>query len=180
MIAIGAHSVKKGACTFLNGVLEGPNAHAVELRADHSIGDVRKCYIFRSVAQDQYCGRLLAMRNTDSQDFFADLPKLDQCALSWETLLPAHSRVPDNFKPLLPHLLAALVQHSDWLRETLPAGHPSVRPSPPFGRYRGGTGVRGNCGGRREPQSCAAIAGAMRLVHTALRTERRRTTHASA
>jgi hypothetical protein len=124
MTAIGAHSVKKGACTFLNGVLEGPNAHAVELRADHSIGDVRKCYIFRSVAQDQYCGRLLAMRDTESQYFFADLPKLDQCALEWETLLPGYSHVPANFKPLLPHLLAALVQHSDWLRGTLPAGHP--------------------------------------------------------
>ena len=124
MIAIGAHSVKKGACTFLNGVLEGPNAHAVELRADHSIGDVRKCYIFRSVAQDQYCGRLLSMRNTESHDFFADLPKLEQCALDWETLLPGYSRVPANFKPLLPHLLAALAQHSNWIRETLPAGHP--------------------------------------------------------
>jgi len=125
LTAIGAHSIKKGACTFLNGVLEGPNAHAVELRADHSIGDVRKCYIFRSVAQDQYCGRLLAMRDTDSRSFFATLPKLDDdCVLDWDSLLPGHDSVPANFKPLLPHLLATLAQHSSWLRATLPQGHP--------------------------------------------------------
>lgn len=46
----------KGSTDWLAAVAdatEGPNAHSVELRADHSIGDVRKCYIFRSVAQDQ-------------------------------------------------------------------------------------------------------------------------------
>ena len=125
LVAIGAHSVKKGACTFLNGVLEGPNAHSVELRADHSIGDVRKCYIFRSVAQDQYCGRLLAMLRDDHEEFFTGLPRIrGDVRLDWDELLPGHQRFPETFRPLLSVLLATLCKHETWLRATLPAGHP--------------------------------------------------------
>jgi len=125
LVSIGAHSVKKGACTFLNGVLEGPNAHSVELRADHSIGDVRKCYIFRSVAQDQYCGRLLAMLRDDHEEFFVGIPRIrGDVRLEWEELLPGYQRFPESFRPLLSVLLATLCKHESWLRAKLPAGHP--------------------------------------------------------
>ena len=125
LLSIGAHSIKKGACTFLNGVLEGPNAHSVELRADHSIGDVRKCYIFRSVAQDQYCGRLLAMLRDDHEEFFVGLPRIrGDVRLEWEELLPGYQRFPDSFRPVLTVLLATLCKHEQWLRAKLPAGHP--------------------------------------------------------
>jgi hypothetical protein len=51
---LGAHSIKKGALTFLNSILGGPSAIAIELRADHHIGDVRSGYIFQSISQDMY------------------------------------------------------------------------------------------------------------------------------
>ena len=51
---LGAHSIKKGAITFLNSILGGPSAIAIELRADHHIGDVRSRYIFQSISQDMY------------------------------------------------------------------------------------------------------------------------------
>jgi hypothetical protein len=123
---LGAHSIKKGAITFLNSILGGPSAIAIELRADHHIGDVRSRYIFQSVSQDMYIGRCLAMLPTHDIDFCcsaayftSDCPEID-----WDAVFPMHADVPDTFRPVLPVLLAQLVHHRAWLRTTLKTGHP--------------------------------------------------------
>jgi hypothetical protein len=122
---IGAHSVKKGACTFLNSILGGPNVHAVELRADHAIGDVRSRYIFQSPAQDMFIGRLLAGLPMQDIDFSLTMPQFTQTAvIEWDTILPGHEHLPVNFQPVIPALLASLVYHAQWLRCNLDPNHP--------------------------------------------------------
>jgi hypothetical protein len=44
--------------------------------------------------------------------------------ISWDSILPQHSILPDTFKQALPHLLASLCYHEPWLRSTLPSHHP--------------------------------------------------------
>jgi len=122
---IGAHSIKKGAITFLNGILGGPNAIAIELRADHHIGDVRSRYIFESVSQDMYIGRCLAMLPLHHVDFCCTAAQFyGECAIEWDAVLPIHASFPSSFQPLLPVLLAQLVHHRAWLRQSLTPGHP--------------------------------------------------------
>jgi hypothetical protein len=122
---IGAHSIKKGAITFLNGILGGPNAIAIELRADHHIGDVRSRYIFESVSQDMYIGRCLSMLPLHDVDFCCTAAQLHgECAIDWDAVLPIHGSFPSSFQPLLPVLLAQLVHHRAWLRQSLSPGHP--------------------------------------------------------
>jgi len=122
---IGAHSVKKGACTFLNSILGGPNVHAVELRADHAIGDVRSRYIFQSPAQDMFIGRLLAGLPMQDIDFSLKMPEFTQApVIDWDTILPEHKNLPVNFQPVIPALLASLVYHAQWLRSNLDPNHP--------------------------------------------------------
>ena len=123
---LGAHSIKKGAITFLNSILGGPSAIAIELRADHHIGDVRSRYIFQSISQDMYIGRCLAMLPTHDVDFCctaayftSDCPEID-----WSAVFPMHAAVPESFVAVLPVLLAQLVYHRTWLRDTLKSGHP--------------------------------------------------------
>jgi hypothetical protein len=122
---IGAHSIKKGAITFLNGILGGPNAIAIELRADHHIGDVRSRYIFESVSQDMYIRRCLAMLPLHHVDFCCTAAHFHgECAIEWDAVLPIHGSFPSSFQPLLPVLLAQLVHHRAWLRQSLSPGHP--------------------------------------------------------
>jgi len=122
---IGAHSVKKGACTFLNSILGGPNVHAVELHADHAIGDVRSRYIFQSPAQDMFIGRLLAGLPMQDIDFSLKMPEFTQApVIDWDTILPEHKNLPVNFQPVIPALLASLVYHAQWLRSNLDPNHP--------------------------------------------------------
>lgn len=122
---IGAHSIKKGAITFLNGILGGPNAIAIELRADHHIGDVRSRYIFESVSQDMYIGRCLAMLPLHNVDFCCTAAHFHgECDIEWDAVLPIHGSFPSSFQPLLPVLLAQLVHHRAWLRQSLSPGHP--------------------------------------------------------
>ena len=51
--------------------------------------------------------------------FSADCPAID-----WDSVLPMHAEVPESFRPVLPILLAQLIHHRTWLRQTLKAGHP--------------------------------------------------------
>jgi uncharacterized membrane protein YgcG len=95
---IGAHSIKKGAITFLNGILGGPNAIAIELRADHHIGDVRSRYIFESVSQDMYIGRCLAMLPLHHVDFCCTAAHFHgERAIEWDAVLPIHGSFPSSF-----------------------------------------------------------------------------------
>ena len=58
---IGAHSIRKGAGTYLStGGTQGPNPVAVCLRMSWTLGNTKERYLFTSPSSDAYCGRILA------------------------------------------------------------------------------------------------------------------------
>ena len=131
IMEIGTHSFRKGVANFLSGLAGGPSAVAIYLRAGWSLGPVTSRYIMEGQGNDQLCGRAATgLSITDVA--FADLPPhfdLSEGAVltvaQWEDILPGYSTYfPQSFRQVLPFLLASIVYHKDYLRETLHASHP--------------------------------------------------------
>ena len=79
---IGAHSIRKGAATFLaNGSTAGPPYAAICIRMSWSMG-VKDRYLHYNYASDAFCGRILA--------------GLDQNSINFAKL-PAHTLSPIDF-----------------------------------------------------------------------------------
>jgi integrase len=58
---IGAHSIQKGAGTYLStGGTQGPNPVAICLRMSWTLGNTKERYLFTSPSSDAYCGRILS------------------------------------------------------------------------------------------------------------------------
>lgn len=107
--------------------MEGPSGIAVFQRAGWSMG-VQDRYLLNS-GEDHFTGRFASLLNPLDESF-ASLPPhfLDNEVPfppnhSWDTALPGHATLPASFHPVLPVLLASLVYHSQWLRQTLPNNH---------------------------------------------------------
>ena len=126
---IGSHSSRKGSASYSLGQVGGPNAPTVFLRMNHTMGNVRDRYIFQCDGGDQLCGRTVVGLPFDSIDF-AVLPPHFNTATSallteefWTSILPDYAAYPTGMQATLPYLLASLLYHEDFLRETLPANH---------------------------------------------------------
>jgi hypothetical protein len=124
---LGTHSVRKGAATYCAGMVNGPSAVQLFLRAGWSLGNVHDRYLFAGAGGDQLTGRVLSgLPFTDTS--FATLPphftQEGAALISWQTILPLYPALPDTFKQALPHLLASICHHEAWLREKLPDSHP--------------------------------------------------------
>ena len=124
---LGTHSVRKGAAAYCAGMLSGPSTVQVFLRAGWSLGNVQDRYLFAGAGGDQLTGRVLAgLPFTDTS--FASLPphfdKEGSRLISWDSVLPLHTRLPETLKQALPHLLASICYHESWLRATLAPNHP--------------------------------------------------------
>ena len=131
IIEIGTHSFRKGIASFLACLTGGPSAIAIYLRAGWSLGAVTARYIIEGGGGDQLCGRA-ATGICIMEASFADLPPhfnlSDGPVLTveeWEEILPYCSTFyPTNFRIALAYLLASLVFHQDWIKETFDPHHP--------------------------------------------------------
>lgn len=73
-VDFGSHSFRKGAVTFcLGGMMAGPNAVIVFIRAGWTLNGVEARYALYDKVGDQFCGRCVAMLPLDRADF-ASLP----------------------------------------------------------------------------------------------------------
>lgn len=127
-LEIGTHSFRKGIAGFLAGIVDGPSAIAIYLRAGWSLGRVQGRYILECSGSDQLCGRAATGLAIVSPEF-GDLPSHFHGEIltvaEWELLIPGYSTFyPDSMRPVFPFLLAALVSHKDWLVEHLHTDHP--------------------------------------------------------
>lgn len=131
ILEIGTHSFRKGVANFLSGLVGGPSAIAIYLRAGWSLGPVTSRYIMEGQGNDQLCGRAASGLSLTDIDF-ADLPPhfdLSKGAVisiaQWEEILPGYSTYyPQSFRQVLPFLLASIVHHQDYLKEVLHPSHP--------------------------------------------------------
>ena len=108
---LGTHSVRKGAATFCIGIVNGPSAVQVFLRAGWSLGKVQDRYLFAGGGGDQLTGRVLSGLPFNHVSFAALPPHFTDEGRrlnDWESIMPQHQRYPDIFKQALPHLLAFL------------------------------------------------------------------------
>ena len=124
---LGTHSVRKGAATYCNGMVNGPNPVQVYLRAGWSLGDTQNRYLFSGAGGDQLTGRVVCGLPFNESLFASLPPHFDAVGLrqiEWPTVLPLYARLPQKFKQALPYLLASILYHEQWLRSTLSAQHP--------------------------------------------------------
>ena len=129
---ITLHTFKKSAMQFCTGG-EGVKEMQLELRADHSICRTQSAYLKDTVAyseQDGLIGRTLSQLPAGEVAFNTRAPhflKHQIDAIDWNELLPHYDSLPSNFKNVVPFLVASIVYHEQWLRDTLPTDHPIFR-----------------------------------------------------
>ena len=122
---IGSHSNRKGASTFLCGLSIALSPIAVYLRAGWSLGPVQDRYIFAGAGGDQVVGRAVAGLPVHSSDF-AMLPphftpegmeRLREIGIG--RLVTNFANYPEGIKSAVPHFIASVVYHHDFLTEHL-------------------------------------------------------------
>jgi hypothetical protein len=127
---IAPYSLRKGAATFADGQVAGPNPVTVQLRMGHSLGKVNDPYIHQSDPQDMLCGRTLSLLNMLDERFAALPPHFSKAGLEiltlefWVKVCPNYSALPAEIKPALPFLMASLLYHESYLKAELKADHP--------------------------------------------------------
>jgi hypothetical protein len=124
---LGTHSVRKGAATYCNGMVTGPNPVQIYLRAGWSLGDTQNRYLFSGAGGDQLTGRVVCGLPFNESSFALLPPHFNAVGLDqieWPAVLPLYARLPQKFKQALPYLLASILHHEQWLRTTLSAQHP--------------------------------------------------------
>ena len=123
---ISVYSIRKGWMTHTAGTPDGPGFSATSLRAGHSMG-VDDRYMFPTIPQDCFCGRVAAGKNVQSPSF-GDLPPRFKpefaSTANWGLYLNCYNRLPQSFKAAVPYLVATLITRWDWLENILEATHP--------------------------------------------------------
>ena len=108
-------------------MVNGPSALQIYLRAGWTVGAVQDRYLFAGEGGDQLTGRALSGLPFNDSTFATLPPHFDPDKLQlirWSAVLPLYEQLPETFKRTLPFLLAAICYHEQWLRATLPTGHP--------------------------------------------------------
>jgi hypothetical protein len=123
---ISVYSIRKGWMTHTAGTPDGPGFSATSLRAGHSMG-VDDRYMFQTVPQDCFCGRVAAGKNVQSTTF-GDLPPRFKSGFAsscdWSKYLNCYPRLPQSFKAVVPFLIATLITRWEWLNMHVGAEHP--------------------------------------------------------
>lgn len=119
----GTHSFRKGCATYCSGFIGGPSSTSIFLRAGWSMGQVQDRYLHYNQAGDQLCGRICSGLSFNEGSKFCVLPPLFSkfnilCVDEWVELLPMYKAYPASFKATVPHLLASIAFHYDWLLAT--------------------------------------------------------------
>ena len=131
---LGTHSIRKGAVTYtLGGSTAGPGIFSVTLRAQWKQGLVQEKYIKYQAAADQFCGRVVAGLDLESEQFTNLAPHFDPEDRTHAEALPSvfsAQLLNAGHAGLIRVLgcgLASLVYHHDWLKTILPLGSPLLR-----------------------------------------------------
>jgi hypothetical protein len=130
----GAHSFRKGAVTAsLSGVLGGPNAVTVFIRAGWTLNGVESRYALFDKSGDQFLGRVVAGLPLESVKFGSFPPHFKDAPpeLLEFALVSCFPRLPNSFKQVAKVLLASAVYHFAMLQERLVLSHP-LRGTPFF------------------------------------------------
>jgi hypothetical protein len=118
---IGAHSIRKGAATFIaNGSTAGPPYAAICIRLSWSMG-VKDRYLHYNYATDAYCARILAGLDQNSIKF-ARLPAHTVIPIDFDVTrnsFPSCIRI-DTLEPVRQFMLASLLYCSDSIATMLP------------------------------------------------------------
>ena len=124
---IGAHSTKKGGTTYASSLPGFCSIIAAWLRAGWSLGCVLPAYIHATDGGDQSVGRLLSGLDPSTADLSilpARFRSSDIQTIKWEEILVDFANFPQDFKVLVPYLIASVVHHSDYICNALPSTHP--------------------------------------------------------
>jgi hypothetical protein len=119
---IGTHSLRKGSATYAGGLVDGPSAISIHLRAGWSLGGVQDRYFRWERAGDQFVGRVTSGLSPRTADFAALPPhfyKFDE-----EIMAVAKAQFPTVTAPLSLFLLSSLVFHREFLIANLKSSHP--------------------------------------------------------
>jgi len=123
---IAWHHFKRGAFTFLGALTDGPSWVGCKLRADQTVSDSSKPYLYQGSGQDGLIGRLLALLPYGDPAFVVGPPTLpSDVVVPWDVIIVDWERLPVAFKhTVVPRFFAVIAFHYDWLRANLHASHP--------------------------------------------------------
>jgi hypothetical protein len=123
---IGAHSLRKGAATFVGGAVDGPSSITVCLRAGWKMGGVQDRYFRYERGGDQYTGRIVSGLDMRTPEFAVLPPHFPPDQVNAMVAEMAKSQFPSlrNHSILPLYLLASLVYHSNYLISNLCSSHP--------------------------------------------------------
>jgi hypothetical protein len=124
---IGSHSTKKGGTTYASSLPGFCSIIAAWLRAGWSLGCVLPAYIHATDGGDQSVGRLLTGLDPSTSDLSILPPRFrntDIQSIKWEELLVDFAKYPQDFKIVVPYLIASVVHHSEYLCKSLSSTHP--------------------------------------------------------
>ena len=123
---IAWHHFKRGAFTFLGALTDGPSWVGCKLRADQTVTDSSKPYLYQGSGQDGLIGRLLALLPYGDPTFVVGPPALpSDVVVPWECIIEDWMQLPLQFKhSVVPRFFAVIAFHYDWLRKNLHASHP--------------------------------------------------------
>lgn len=124
---LGTHSFRKGAATYVCGLVDGPHTDSVKLRMDHTIGSTDDRYIHIQAGSDKRVGRCVTGLDSNNDDF-CYLPPLftDFDGVSFADVLPDGRLENSNesLKSAIPFMIASVIHHAEWLENNLPRTHP--------------------------------------------------------
>jgi hypothetical protein len=132
IVDVGLYSLRKGSSSYCINLKGGPSAETVNFRMGHSNGKLNDKYWSPETGggDDQVCGRLVCGLPYHDYSFSMLPPHFDRetnlrlDGNFWRTVIHNYAVLPASFQRILPYLLASILYHDDWLRQTLPSTHP--------------------------------------------------------
>lgn len=120
------HSLRKGAATYVVGLVDGPDSDIVKLRMEHTLGRSDDKYIYREAGGDKYVGRAVAGLDLNDMKFSALPPHFKTINFNVDEVIPERTLVSaaQSLKAAFPFLVASVIYHWDWLLANLPKTHP--------------------------------------------------------
>ncbi|KAJ8574484.1 hypothetical protein ON010_g4729 [Phytophthora cinnamomi] len=127
---IGTHNLCKGSSSYALGQVNGPTPVSVYLRMGQNLGKLIDRYIHFGEGADQLCGRMISGLLFNSERFGVLPPHFHPESLAkmsiehWKEIVSSYSNYPRGVQSAFPSLLASIIHHEPYLRDTLCSQHP--------------------------------------------------------